>query len=49
MVLAALAGTEMAMRDVGLSIELGSGVGAAQAYLAEPAPPIALRPAAAAR
>jgi alanine-glyoxylate transaminase / serine-glyoxylate transaminase / serine-pyruvate transaminase len=48
MVLAALAGAEMAMRDVGLRIELGSGVAAAQDYLAEPAPTIALRPAAAA-
>jgi alanine-glyoxylate transaminase/serine-glyoxylate transaminase/serine-pyruvate transaminase len=43
MVLAALAGAEMAMRDVGLRIELGSGVAAAQDYLAEPAPPLELR------
>lgn len=32
MLLGALAGTEMAMADVGISIELGSGVGAAQDY-----------------
>ncbi|MBI4693746.1 MAG: aminotransferase class V-fold PLP-dependent enzyme [Gammaproteobacteria bacterium] len=33
MVLAALSGAEMAMRDVGIGIEPGSGVGAAQEYL----------------
>jgi alanine-glyoxylate transaminase / serine-glyoxylate transaminase / serine-pyruvate transaminase len=32
MVLAALSGTEMAMRDVGIDIKLGSGVAAAQDY-----------------
>ncbi len=32
MVIGALAGAEMAMRDVGIDIELGSGVAAAQAY-----------------
>lgn len=32
MLLGALAGTEMAMADVGIAIELGSGVGAAQRY-----------------
>jgi alanine-glyoxylate transaminase/serine-glyoxylate transaminase/serine-pyruvate transaminase len=32
MVLGALAGAEMAMRDVGIDIQLGSGVAAAQAY-----------------
>jgi alanine-glyoxylate transaminase/serine-glyoxylate transaminase/serine-pyruvate transaminase len=32
MLLGALAGTEMAMADVGIGIELGSGVGAAQDY-----------------
>jgi len=35
MVLGALAGTEMALADLGLDIELGSGVGAAQAHFAE--------------
>src|SRR5439155_6747112 len=33
MVLSAIAGSEMAMRDVGIPIELGRGVGAAQAFL----------------
>lgn len=33
MILAALAGTEMALRDAGIDIEPGSGVGAAQEYL----------------
>jgi alanine-glyoxylate transaminase/serine-glyoxylate transaminase/serine-pyruvate transaminase len=32
MVLGALAGAEMAMRDVGINVELGSGVAAAQAH-----------------
>jgi alanine-glyoxylate transaminase/serine-glyoxylate transaminase/serine-pyruvate transaminase len=32
MVIGAIAGAEMAMRDVGINIELGSGVAAAQAY-----------------
>ncbi len=32
MVLGALSGAEMAMKDVGISIKLGSGVGAAQDY-----------------
>jgi alanine-glyoxylate transaminase / serine-glyoxylate transaminase / serine-pyruvate transaminase len=32
MLLSAIAGAEMAMRDVGIPIELGSGVAAAQAY-----------------
>ncbi|MCI0467982.1 MAG: aminotransferase class V-fold PLP-dependent enzyme, partial [Beijerinckiaceae bacterium] len=32
MVLGAIAGAEMAMRDVGIEIQLGSGVGAAQSY-----------------
>jgi alanine-glyoxylate transaminase / serine-glyoxylate transaminase / serine-pyruvate transaminase len=32
MVLGALAGAEMAMRDVGIDIKLGSGVAAAQAH-----------------
>jgi alanine-glyoxylate transaminase / serine-glyoxylate transaminase / serine-pyruvate transaminase len=33
MVLSALAGAEMALKDFGADIELGSGVGAAQGYL----------------
>lgn len=36
MVLQALAGAEMAMRDCGINIELGSGVAAAQATLIKP-------------
>ncbi len=32
MLLGAIAGAEMAMRDVGIEIELGSGVAAAQAH-----------------
>ena len=35
MVLGALSGAEMAMKDVGIDIELGSGVAAAQRYLRE--------------
>ena len=35
MLLSALAGAEMAMRDVGIPIELGSGVAAAQAHYCE--------------
>ena len=34
MVLTALAGAEMALHDFGADIQLGSGVGAAQRYLA---------------
>ena len=34
MVLTALAGAEMALHDFGADIQLGSGVGAAQKYLA---------------
>jgi len=37
MVLSALAGAEMAMRDVGIPIEFGSGVAAAQAHFSESA------------
>jgi len=32
MLLQALAGTEMAMRDMGIEVEPGSGVGAASEY-----------------
>ena len=35
MVLGALAGAEMAMRDVGIDIAMGSGVAAAQAHFRE--------------
>jgi alanine-glyoxylate transaminase/serine-glyoxylate transaminase/serine-pyruvate transaminase len=35
MIPSAITGSEMAMRDVGIPIELGRGVGAAQAYLRE--------------
>jgi alanine-glyoxylate transaminase / serine-glyoxylate transaminase / serine-pyruvate transaminase len=35
MILSAITGAEMAMRDVGIPIELGRGVAAAQAYLRE--------------
>jgi len=38
MVLGALAGAEMAMMDVGINIQLGSGVAAAQKYLRESDP-----------
>ncbi len=38
MVLAALAGTEMALRDCGIAVELGSGVAAAQTSLRESYP-----------
>jgi alanine-glyoxylate transaminase/serine-glyoxylate transaminase/serine-pyruvate transaminase len=35
MLLGAIAGAEMAMRDVGIEVELGSGVAAAQATFAD--------------
>ncbi|NCV33425.1 MAG: aminotransferase class V-fold PLP-dependent enzyme, partial [Betaproteobacteria bacterium] len=38
MVLGALSGAEMAMKDVGINIELGSGVAAAQRYLRDSDP-----------
>jgi alanine-glyoxylate transaminase/serine-glyoxylate transaminase/serine-pyruvate transaminase len=40
MLLGGIAGAEMAMRDVGIRIELGSGVAAAQAYWRETAKPL---------
>ena len=40
MVLACLAGTEMAMRDAGIKVELGSGVAAAQEHLRTTAKPV---------
>jgi alanine-glyoxylate transaminase/serine-glyoxylate transaminase/serine-pyruvate transaminase len=43
MVLQALAGTEMALRDAGYNVELGSGVAAAQRYLIEKAATPSLR------
>jgi len=44
MLLSALAGAEMAMRDAGISIELGSGVAAAQAHYRETANAPAAQP-----
>ena len=38
MVLQALAGSEMAMRDVGIAVEAGSGVAAAQEHFRKTAP-----------
>lgn len=38
MLLGAIAGSEMAMCDVGIPVKLGSGVGAAQAYYSETSP-----------
>ena len=38
MVLGALSGAEMAMKDIGINIELGSGVAAAQRYLRDSDP-----------
>jgi alanine-glyoxylate transaminase/serine-glyoxylate transaminase/serine-pyruvate transaminase len=40
MILSAIAGAEMAMRDVGIAVELGKGVGAAQDYLRRTARPV---------
>jgi alanine-glyoxylate transaminase / serine-glyoxylate transaminase / serine-pyruvate transaminase len=40
MLLGALTGVEMAMKDVGIAIELGSGVAAAQAYFRAPVEPV---------
>ena len=37
MLVSAIAGAEMAMRDVGAGVPFGSGVAAAQAYYAETA------------
>jgi hypothetical protein len=47
MVLGALAGAEMAMRDTGIPVTLGIGVGAAQEYYRSTAAPLAGRPGAA--
>jgi alanine-glyoxylate transaminase/serine-glyoxylate transaminase/serine-pyruvate transaminase len=43
MLLGGIAGAEMAMRDVGMKIELGSGVAAAQEYWQSTAAPLARR------
>jgi alanine-glyoxylate transaminase/serine-glyoxylate transaminase/serine-pyruvate transaminase len=43
MLLGALAGAEMAMRDVGIDVALGSGVAAAAAHYRETAPPLPAR------
>lgn len=42
MVLTALAGSEMAMRDLGIPLDLGSGVAAAQEYYRQTARPVSL-------
>ena len=44
MILQALAGTEMAMRDVGLSVEPGSGVGVAEEHYRETKPVVSSIP-----
>ncbi len=44
--LAGIGGAEMAMRDVGIKIELGSGVAAAQQYWLETATPLSAKPGA---
>jgi alanine-glyoxylate transaminase/serine-glyoxylate transaminase/serine-pyruvate transaminase len=46
MLLGALAGAEMAMRDVGIDIRLGSGVAAAAEHFRRTAPPLPEQPAA---
>ena len=43
MLLGALAGAEMAMRDTGIPVTLGAGVGAAQEFYRTSAPPLAAR------
>ncbi len=45
MCLQALAGTEMAMRDIGIRITAGSGVGAAEEHYRQTAAPVALQAA----
>lgn len=42
-ILAALAGTEMALRDAGIPITPGAGVGAASEYLRKTAPPLKIK------
>jgi alanine-glyoxylate transaminase/serine-glyoxylate transaminase/serine-pyruvate transaminase len=43
MLLGAIAGSEMAMRDVGIEVEMGTGVGAAQEYWRNTAPALSKR------
>jgi alanine-glyoxylate transaminase/serine-glyoxylate transaminase/serine-pyruvate transaminase len=43
MLLGAIAGAEMAMRDVGIDVDLGSGVAAAQGYFQSTAAPLSKR------
>ena len=43
MLLSGLAGAEMAMKDLGIPVELGSGVAAAQEYYRQTARPVALQ------
>ena len=45
MIMQALAGSEMAMRDVGIDIVAGSGVGAAEEYYRLTAEPVTLKDA----
>ncbi len=40
MLVSALAGAEMAMRDIGIDVQPGSGVGAAEEYWRSTAKPI---------
>lgn len=49
MLLTAIAGSEMAMRDIGIAIEPGSGVAAAEEYYRQTARPVDLTKATAAR
>lgn len=49
MLLTAIAGTEMTMRDIGISVDLGSGVAAAQEYYRQTARPVDMQLAAVAR
>src|SRR5262249_58636761 len=46
MILQALAGTEMVLRDVGIAVRPGSGVAAAQGYFRPPAPKLQMGKAA---
>ena len=46
MLLQAIAGAEMAMRDTGIMVEPGSGVAAAQEFYREALAPVSSKPAA---
>ena len=48
MLMSAIAGSEMAMRDIGIDVQLGSGVAAAQEYYRQTAKPVDLSSGAAA-